>query len=200
MKKNLPIYEAKIDMNDATVGMFVISLVDYPAVEKDFFAFSNKKTLQYKVVDEEQQKVFGVVMTADQPIYRMDEDGYEYYITYSPKTISLMTEKYFKYGYHNNVDTNHNFKLENGITLTQMFIKDTEKGVNPSGFDDVKDGSLFAEFHIENEQIWKDIKEGKYKGFSLAGTFNVEEKVEDEDEKIYDEIIEMLDRIIKKRK
>ena len=46
MKKNLPIYEAKIDMNDATVGMFVISLVDYPAVEKDFFAFSNKKTLQ----------------------------------------------------------------------------------------------------------------------------------------------------------
>ena len=111
-----------------------------------------------------------------------------------------MTEKYFKYGYHNNVDTNHNFKLENGITLTQMFIKDTEKGVNPSGFDDVKDGSLFAEFHVENEQIWKDIKEGKYKGFSLAGTFNVEEKVEDEDEKIYDEILEMLDRIIEKRK
>ena len=198
MKKNLPIYEAKIDMNDATIGMFVISLVDFPAVEKDFFAFSNKKTLQYKVVDEEQQKVFGVVMTADQPIYRMDDDGYEYYITYSPQTISLMAEKYFKYGYHNNVDTNHNFKLENGITLTQMFIKDTEKGVNPSGFDDVKDGSLFAEFHIENEQVWQDIKDGKYKGFSLAGTFNVEEK--SEDEKIYDEILEMLDRIIEKRK
>lgn len=198
MKKNLPIYEAKIDMNDATIGMFVISLVDYPAVEKDFFAFSNKKTLQYKVVDEEQQKVFGVVMTADQPIYRMDDDGYEYYITYSPKTISLMAEKYFKYGYHNNVDTNHNFKLENGITLTQMFIKDTEKGVNPSGFDDVKDGSLFAEFHIENEQVWQDIKDGKYKGFSLAGTFNVEEKIEDE--KIYDEILEILDKIIEKRK
>ena len=198
MKKNLPIYEAKIDMNDATIGMFVISLVDFPAVEKDFFAFSNKKTLQYKVVDEEQQKVFGVVMTADQPIYRMDDDGYEYYITYSPQTISLMAEKYFKYGYHNNVDTNHNFKLENGITLTQMFIKDTEKGVNPSGFDDVKDGSLFAEFHIENEQVWQDIKDGKYKGFSLAGTFNVEEKIEDD--KIYNEILEMLDKIIEKRK
>ena len=200
MKKNLPVYEAKIDMDDATVGMFVISLVDMPAVEKDFFAFSDKKPLQYKVVNEEQQKVFGVVMTADHPIYRMDDDGYEYYITYSPKTISLMAEKYFKYGYHNNVDTNHNFKLEDGITLTQMFIKDTEKGVNPSGFDDVKDGSLFAEFHIDNEQVWQDIKDGKYKGFSLAGTFNIEEKVEDTEEELFEEIIKMLEEITNNKK
>lgn len=200
MKKNLPVYEAKIDMDDATVGMFVISLVDMPAVEKDFFAFSDKKPLQYKVVNEEQQKVFGVVMTADHPIYRIDDDGYEYYITYSPKTISLMAEKYFKYGYHNNVDTNHNFKLEEGITLTQMFIKDTEKGVNPSGFDDVKDGSLFAEFHIDNEQVWQDIKDGKYKGFSLAGTFNIEEKVEDTEEELFEEIIKMLEEITNNKK
>lgn len=194
MNKNLPVYEAKVDMNDDSVGMFVISLVDYPAIEKDFLAFSQKKNLTYKVVDDEQQKVYGVVMCADKPIYRND-DGFEYYITYSKETIALMAEKYFKNGLQNNVDTNHNFQLEDGITLTQMFIKNEDKGINPTGFEDVKDGSLFAEFHIENQEVWQDIKDGKYKGFSLAGTFIVDEK--DEEEQIFEEVIKMLEEITK---
>ena len=196
MKKNLPLYEVKIDMNDDTVGMFVISLVDEPAVERDFYAFSeDKKFMSYKVTNAEEQKVFGLVMAADKPIYRVDETGYEYYITYSKETIALMAEKYFRDGLQNNVDTNHNFQLEDGITLTQMFIKNTEKGVSPVGFEEEKDGSLFAEFHIENKEVWENIKNGTYKGFSLAGSFRVEE-VKDE----YDEILEMLENIEKRIK
>ena len=191
MKKNLPIYEAKIDMNDDSVGMFVISLVNEPAVEKDFYVFSDdKKVLTYKVTNVEEQKVFGLVMAADKAIYRVDETGYEYYITYSKETIALMAEKYFKNGLQNNVDTNHNFQLEQGITLTQMFIKNTEKGINPTGFEDINDGSLFAEFHIENKEVWDNIKNGTYKGFSLAGCFVVEEKKDE-----YDEILEMINKI-----
>lgn len=191
--KNLPLYEIKIDMNDDNVGMFVISLVDEPAVERNFLAFkAEKEYMEYKVMNNEQQKVFGLVMAANKPIYRVNESGYEYYITYSPETIALMAEKYFKNGFQNNVDTNHNLELEDGITLTQMFIKDTEKGISPIGFEEVENGSLFAEFHIENPTVWADIKEGKYKGFSLAGTFTVEE-VDTE----YDEIMSMIDKLEK---
>lgn len=197
MKKNLPIYEVKIDMNDDSVGMFMISLVDEPAVEKDFYAFNqDKKFMTYKVTNTEQQKVFGLVMCADKPIYRVDETGFEYYITYSKETIALMAEKYFKNGFQNNVDTNHNLILEDGITLTQMFIKNTDKGINPVGFEDVKDGSLFAEFHIENQDVWNSVKDGSYKGFSLAGCFNVEEKP-NEDEQVFEDIMKMLDEITK---
>lgn len=199
MKKNIPIYEAKIDMNDSELGMFIISLVEYPAVEKDFLAFSqHKKQINYKITNTEEQKVFGVVMLADNPIYRIDENGFEYYITYSKETIALMTEKYFKNGLQNNVDTNHNFILEDGITLTQMFIKNTDKGINPIGFEDVKDGSLFAEFHIENSEVWQAIKDGKYKGFSLSGTFLIEDT--NSDDRVLDDIIEMLDKIIDNKK
>jgi hypothetical protein len=94
---------------------------------------------------------------------------------YSKETIALMAEKYFKEGFHNNVDTMHNFEYEEGITLTQMFIKDVEKGVNPVGFEDLADGSLFAEFHIENNEVWDAIKDGTYRGFSLAGVFEIAE-------------------------
>lgn len=169
---NLPLFEACIDTKDTETGMFVISLVDSPANERDFVAFEEVKQIQtYSVANDEEQKVFGLIMEADKPIYRRNEQGFEYYITYNRKTIEAMAEKYFKMGLQNNVDTMHNFELEDGITLTQMFIKDTEKGVNPAGFEDVNDGSLFAEFHIENAEVWNAIKEGEYKGFSLAGVF-----------------------------
>lgn len=175
---NLPLFEACIDTRDNETGMFVISLVDSPANERDFVAFEEVKQIQtYSIANDEEQKVFGLVMECDKPIYRRNQQGFEYYITYNRKTIEAMTEKYFKMGLQNNVDTMHNFELEDGITLTQMFIKDTEKGVNPTGFEDVNDGSLFAEFHIENAEVWNAIKEGEYKGFSLAGVF-IQKEVE----------------------
>lgn len=172
----LPLFEGKVDLMDDETGMFCISLVDEPATESLFLSFDkDKKSLQYKVENEEQRKVFGLVMEADKPIYRRDSSGYEYYIMYSKETIALMAEKYFKEGFHNNVDTMHNFEYEEGITLTQMFIKDVEKGVNPVGFEDLADGSLFAEFHIENNEVWDAIKNGTYRGFSLAGVFEIAE-------------------------
>ena len=179
---NLPLFEACIDTRDSETGMFVISLVDSPANERDFVAFEEVKQIQtYSIANDEEQKVFGLVMECDKPIYRRNQQGFEYYITYNRKTIEAMTEKYFKMGLQNNVDTMHNFELEDGITLTQMFIKDTEKGVNPTGFEDVNDGSLFAEFHIENAEVWDAIKEGEYKGFSLAGVF-IQKEVENIEE------------------
>ena len=166
----LPVYRADVNMDDET-GMLMISLVDRPAVERNFVAFS-KERMTYSIEDEEKRMVFGVVMLADTLIYRRDGD-FEYWIEYDRPTIERMAEKYFRMGYQNNVDTDHNLKLEEGIYLTQMFIKDSSKGISPQGFDDVKDGSLFGQFHVENDEVWEAIKEGEYKGFSLYGIFDV---------------------------
>lgn len=166
----LPVYKADVNMDDDT-GMLMISLVDRPAVERNFVAFS-KERMSYSIEDEEKRMVFGVVMLADTLIYRRDGD-FEYWIEYDRPTIERMAEKYFRMGYQNNVDTDHNLKLEEGIYLTQMFIKDSTKGISPDGFDDVKDGSLFGQFHVENDDVWESIKKGDYKGFSLYGIFDV---------------------------
>lgn len=172
----LPLLEARININDEETGMYCISLVDAPATQSNFIAFSeDKELLKYSVQDEEQRRIFGLIMAADMPIYRRTAEGAEYYIIYSRQTLADMMEKYFKNGFQNQVDTNHNFQLEDGITLTQMFVKDAEKGVNPKGFEEYADGSIFAEFHIMNDEVWNAVKEGTYKGFSLAGYFTVEE-------------------------
>ena len=170
----LPIYRAIVNDADET-GMTTISLVDAPAVEQDFFYFNEEKQLlTYAVQEEEQRKVFGLVMEADKPIYRRSAEGYEYYIFYDRKTIEVMAEKYLRLNLHNNVDLQHNFELEEGIFLNEIFIKDSEKGINPVGFETVKDGSLFATFHVQNDEVWSAIKEGTFKGFSLSGLFETE--------------------------
>ena len=170
----LPIYKAIVG-DDVETGMITISLVDAPAVEVDFLYFDeDKKPLSFAVEDEEQRKVLGVVMTCDSPIYRRDSNGYEYYIVYDRQTIEKMAEKYLRQNKQNNVDLNHSFVLEEGIYLNEFFIKDTAKGINPTGFEEVKDGSLFAIFHVQNDEVWNAIKEGTFKGFSLSGYFDSE--------------------------
>ena len=168
----LPLYEGKII--DEECGMYAISLVDDPATESNFLAFS-KDRMTFTIANEEQRMVFGLVMASNLAIYRRDKSGYEYFIIYRPETLRIMAEKYLKDGFQNTVDLNHDGVPVEGVNMVQMFIKDTEKGINPKGFEDYDDGSLFAQFHVENDEIWQQIKDGTFKGFSLAGLFSVEE-------------------------
>ena len=168
----IPIYEAII--NDDNEGIFKISLVDYPAIESDFLAFhkDDKKEMHFSVQDEEQRIVFGVLMRADFNIYRFSEELGEFYIRYSKETIKKMAEKLMADGFHNNINLQHSVDTE-GINLCQRFIKDEAKGVSPSGFEDIEDGSLFAVYKINNEEVWQSIKKGEFKGYSLEGYFEI---------------------------
>ena len=195
----IPVYRATVDDTDAT-GMVVVSLVDEPAVEVDFLAFDKQQPLQFKVQDEEQQMVVGVVMRPNYPMYRRDESGWEYFIEYTPETIHKMAEKFFATMNVNNVDTDHSFELVEGVTLVQAFFKDTEKGINPVGFEDLPNDTLFFQYHITNDEIWQGVKDGTWKGFSLAGTFGIEpvELKKQAKTNVLDEIEDILQKIINK--
>ncbi|MCM1503395.1 MAG: XkdF-like putative serine protease domain-containing protein [Bacteroidales bacterium] len=170
----IPVYEACIESKEC--GMLCISLVDSPAVESDFLAFGKQEKKQsYAIQDEDRHLVCGVVMRADFPIYRNDIYG-EYYVVYRAETIRLMAEKYLEESRQNHVNLMHDpHAYVQGVNMVQFFIKDTAAGIVPSGFDDIADGSLFAEFHINDPDVWAEVKEGKYKGFSLEGLFSMVE-------------------------
>ena len=179
---NIPVYNAVLAEDG---GMMRISLVDVPAVMSNFQVFSRQDKLQrYRIQDEAQRRVFGVIMRADFPIYRRDDDGTEYYLIYRADTIKAMAEKYLVDGLQNNVNTMHR-KGSDGedVNMVQWFIKDTSRGIVPEGFDDIADGSLFAEFHVENDEVWEAIKDGTYQGFSLEGYFHFVPEQDTEDVK-----------------
>lgn len=188
MKKDIPTYYATVNDNDET-GMFVVSLVDEPAVEVGWQLF-NKAEEMFKIENEEKKQILGVVMLAEVPIYRRDREMGEYYIKYSKETIEKMVQKFLWKGYQENVDGDHSFELIDGIELQQIFIKDVEKGISPKGFEDVPDGSLFFTYKVTSDELWEKVKNGSWTGFSLAGTFGLEE---DEDD--YDEIMNLIDKL-----
>lgn len=186
----LPVFEALVDSEDT--GMLRISLVDDPAVMSDFLAFAGeqRKVQRYAIADEDRHLVFGVVMRADFPIYRYDEDYGGYYIIYKAETIRRMAQKYLAEGRQNNVDLMHDGNEVKGVEMVQAFLKDTAKGVAPAGFEDIADGSLFAEFHIDDPDIWSQVKDGTFKGFSLEGIFEMRPE---RDQKEVDDIVSKTD-------
>lgn len=171
---NIPVYRALVD--DDNTGMLRISLVDEPAVMKDFVAMAAQekqaRRLLYSVEDEDKRLILGVVMRADFPIYRRTEAFGEYYVIYHADTIRKMAEKYLAENRQNLVNQMHEQGTEvEGVQMVQYFIKG--RGINPQGFEDIADGSLFAEYHVTNDDVWAAIKEGTYKGFSLEGLFDL---------------------------
>ena len=166
----LPVFDALVP--DDETGMLKISLVDFPAVMSDFLVFNEHREVQmYTIQDEDKRLVYGVVCRANYPIFRRSEKVGEYYIVFKPETIRRIAEKYLADGLQNEVNVMHKTDVE-GVRMVQYFIKDSARGVNPEGFADIEDGSLFAEFHVLNDEVWRAVKDGTYKGFSLEGVFD----------------------------
>lgn len=186
----IPVYQALVD--DENTGMLRISLVDDPAVQSDFLAFSAQKRVPqlYAVQNEAKRLVLGCVMRADFPIYRRDEGlKGEYYIIYKADTIRKMAEKYLAEGRQNNVNLMHQPGSDvEGVEMVQFFIKGD--GLNPEGFDDIADGSLFAEFHVSNDDVWEAVKAGTYKGFSLEGLFDL---TPEQSKPYIEQVVDILD-------
>ena len=171
----LPVYEALISSEDD--GIITISLVDEPAVESDFVCFAKDAGKQlFALSDTSEHLITGCLMKADTLIYRND-NGYEYYIVFSKKTIQTMAQKMLADSTFKNIDTQHNGELlpQGALTLMEVYIKDSNKGIDPN-FVDIPDGSLMTTFRINDESIWQECANGDFlNGFSLEGFFDTKQ-------------------------
>ena len=194
----LPVFDALVP--DEDTGMLKISLVDIPAVMSDFLVFNATREVQmYSIQDEEKRLVYGVVARANYPILRVSPKIGKYYIVFKPETIRVIAEKYLADGLQNEVNVMHKTDVD-GVRMVQYLIKDTERGIAPTGFDDIADGSLFAEFHILNDDVWEAVKDGTYKGFSLEGVFDfvpepevaARMEIDDTEHKVKNELLSII--------
>lgn len=175
----LPVYNIVINdnpENDEELHMTCISLVDDPAVEVDFLKFKdNKQSMKFEV-NQDEQCITGVAIRADKPIYRYNEyTGEEYYVIFSKAVIKQLVDKYSKEGLFNSVSLQHSGENITGVTLRELYIKDVNKGINPVYFSEVEDGSLFVTYHVEDADLWQEIKaSGMINGFSIEVVADME--------------------------
>ena len=193
---SLPIYKVVID--EEGLGIDKISLVEYPAVESNFLTFSKgEKRVLLSIDNEEQRIITGVVARCDYPIYRREDNGFEYYIVFDRELIKQMAIKLLSDNHQNNINIEHkpNSDVE-GVEMLELYIKDSDRGINPKGFEDIANGSLMVTYKVFNDEVWQSVKNGTYKGFSLEGVF-VMEQTETAEEKTLNEIMSMLNELEK---
>lgn len=183
--KGLPIYW--LDLGDDTTGIDIISLVDYPAIEKDFVKFSKNVDVKFSV-DDEKRIVFGAALIPDKPIYRRSDDGKEYYVKFSKEAIERIAIKFFEDHNSTNVNLQHEFDVD-GCVYFESFIKDSSRGIVPVEFNDCPDGTWFLGCKINNDAVWQLVKDGVLRGFSVEGNL----AVKDTDKKSLETIQDLLD-------
>ena len=195
MSMELPLYMLEIsdDLNDDAEVQFV-SLVDRPAIQKNWNAFKNEQ--KFQIISEDKRIISGCAMLADTPIFRSDATFGDYYVAFSKDTITKIVQKYFKKGYQNNVNLMHDpNQVETGVTMFESFISDKSRGIEPmKGFEDAPDGSWFVSMLVENDEVWDKVKQGMVNGFSIEGIFNYAPKVSKEAQ-VMNEIYKILEEV-----
>jgi hypothetical protein len=196
MNKELPIYMLDIteDINDDSQVDF-ISLVDSPAIQKNWNAFN--KTQKFEVTNEDRRIISGAIMLADTPIFRSDATYGDYYVAFSRDTILKIVQKFFKKGFQSNVNLMHNSSAQfEGVTLFESFISDPSRGIMPmKGFEDAPEGSWFGSMIVDNEDAWQKVKNGEIMGFSVEGLFNYKPKEVNKVASMVDAIKKILSQV-----
>ena len=195
------IIELVIDENDETSGIDAVSVVHSPAIEENFIALK-KHEVELKEIDAEKRILMGAALVPNKHIYRRNEKEEEYYIYFSEKTVRKASELFLMRSNQNNATYEHKDKLE-GLSVVESWIIDDEKSDKSRlyGFDLPK-GTWMISMKVNNDEVWKDVKEGKVKGFSIEGYFadkyEMSLKEESNELQIEAELIEKLKALILK--
>ncbi len=192
MKKDLPVYEIKIDLNDQDTEVTFNSLVSSPAHEVNFEMFSKTQRFQF---NDEENVIIGVAISADTPIYRYDAiSNEEYYVVFTKQAIKDIVYDYSRKGYFNNVNIEHNSKdVVDDVAMILSYQIDESKGLTaPERFKDVNDGSWIVGYKVSDE-IFAKAKAGEWMGFSIEGLFMLTEQGASMEENMWAQIAEELD-------
>ena len=166
----------RLTINGDEDGVNIISLVEFPAVERNFIQLSKEVKLS---LNDEKRELLGVALIPDFPIYRRDEQG-EYYITFSAEAIRKAAIDFYKKLNVNMADVEHSHDMENGITYFQSLIIDKENGICPTAFKDLPDGTWIVGCKVDNDEVLDAVKSGEVKGFSIDGYFHAEPEKQEE--------------------
>ena len=188
------IIELIIDEKDEQSGIDAVSVVKSPAIEENFVAL-NKHEIALKEVNEEKRLLMGAALIPNKQIYRHNGKD-EYYIFFSEKTVRKASELFLMRGNQNNATYEHKQEL-NGMSVVESWIIEDEKTDKSRlyGFD-LPVGTWMISMKVNNEDVWKDVKEGKVKGFSIEGYFADKYEMSLEDKRKQD-IIEQLKNLLK---
>lgn len=184
--------DIELKIKDESEGVFAISLVDEPAIEENFVALSAHE-IELKVVDEERRIVVGFALVPDKKIYRrqkVGEEVKEFNIFFSKETVAKTAELFMKKLNLDKFTVDH-AKQVDGVSVIESWVVEDSKNDKSNLYKlDPKGGEWVVMAKVYNDAVWSEVKDGKYKGFSIEGMFDGFEQLQSKtkEETIYQQI------------
>ena len=164
----MDIIELFIDETDEVSGIEAISVVENPAIEENFIALKNQE-FKLAEVDKEKRILMGAALIPNKPIYRQNGEQ-EYYIYFSQATVSKASELFFINGNQSNSTLEHQLELK-GLTAVESWIVESEQDKSRMYDLNVPMGTWMVSMKVNNDDVWKKVKNKEIKGFSIEGYF-----------------------------
>jgi hypothetical protein len=167
------IVELILDEQQMASGIDAISIVEAPAIESNFVALKSHE-VKFAKVDAEKRILMGPILIPDKPIYRkqiIDGELDEFYIYFSKDTVRKASQMFLMKGNQANATVEHELSVQ-GVCMVETWLKeDMEK--DKSAIYGMTDpvGTWMGCLKVTNDQVWNDVKDGKFKGFSIEGYF-----------------------------
>ena len=188
--------ELKIKDEDED-GVFAISLVESPAIEENFVALSTEK-VELKVVDDERRIVVGFALVPEKRIYRR-MNGKEFNIYFTKETVNQAQELFMKKLNLKNWTLEHEQKTD-GISVIESWIVEDPKNDKANLYNlDPQGGEWVVMSKIYNDAVWKDVKEGRFKGYSIEAMFSGFEQLASKDESEAEETLRKLRELLSEK-
>jgi hypothetical protein len=189
----MKIIELIIDEKEILSGIGAVSVVLTPAIESDFVALG-KHEVELKEIDAEKRILMGAALIPNKQIYRKNKQDEEYYIYFSKDTVRQASELFLMKGNQNNATYEHKQKLD-GMSVVESWIIEGENDKSKNYGFDLPVGTWMISMKVNNDDVWRQVKDGKVKGFSIEGYFA--DKLEMSMISEEDLLIERIKQIIK---
>ena len=137
--------------------------------------------------DEDKKIVVGAAMVPNKMIHRYDDLGNMYYVFFSAASIKKMADKFMKQGRTDQTSIEHDghklgsekvYIAESWVSDNPIYDKSHQYGFS------LPAGTWFVSMKVEDEKVWKMIKEKSLTGFSVEGLFAEKSIFSKEDKKI----------------
>jgi len=194
------IVELVIADDSEELAIDAISLVTSPAIEQDFVFFGKEKNnLTFAKVDEEKRMLISPALIPNKQIFRHDPNtDSDYYVYFSKETVQKASELYLKHNNHHKATYQHQDRVSGVLTVESWIIEDSKLDKSTLYNFSLPVGTWMVKMHIENDELWQEIKSGNLRGLSIEGYFTSAFEKMQKAEPTNEEILQALNEIITK--
>jgi hypothetical protein len=138
-------------------------------------------------LDDEKKMIIGAAMVPNKMIIRYDDLGNPYYVYFSKESIKKMAGKFMKEQRTDQASIEHDGKKlgKEKVFITESWV--SEDPIHDKSYKygfNLPSGTWYVQMKINDDKVWKMIKEKSLNGFSVEGLFAEKSMFSKEDKQI----------------